>query len=337
MVVALSNDRYPYGAIERINWLCSVFLDSELQTPTVAIFAADLIKHANSTTGEAYPSISRIALTYGVTREAVSRAVKRLLEAQKIEATQRPGRSTIYKLMLPVTEQSQVLSEDVIVQSHPCDCAITTPVIVLSHEPLSETGTIPVLRKDRGGTETLPGAVSVANGKDKYPDFWQAFPVRSTVADAEQMIAELVAAGVPLHEIIEGARRYQKYNAATASKYRQSAKQWLARQAWRDDWTLPQKATKKENITRLRADFDLAGFDRKALKDLSCRLEGKITGHLWGKGPEPEDTYSDSARELALCKLCYAYLYEYRGEPCDTMADIIELQDGVDKRLMGEA
>lgn len=346
MVVALSGDRYPFGAHERIDWLCDVFMDSGLQTPTVAVFAADLIKHTNSQTGEAYPSISRIAKEYGMAREAISRGVKRLLEAKKIEVVLRPGRSTIYKLLLPVTgqsqqapvtTQSQVSSEPVTVQSHPCDCTVTPPVTVQLHEPLSETGTIPVLRKDRGGTETLPGAVSAANGKDKYPDFWQAFPVRSTVADAEQMIAELVAASVPLHEIIEGARRYQKYNAATASKHRQSAKQWLARQAWRDDWTLPQKATKKENITRLRGDFDLAGSDRKALRDLSCRLEGKITGHLWGKGQEPEDAYSDSARELALCKLCYAYLYEDLGEPCDTMADIIEQQDGVDKRLMGEA
>ena len=347
---ALSNDRYPYGAIERINWLCSVFLDSELQTPTVAVFAADLIKHANSTTGEAYPSISRIAETYGVTREAVSRAVKRLLEAQKIEATQRPGRSTVYKIMLPVivqshptpvTEQSQVLCGGMIVQSHPYDRTVTPPVIVQSHEPLSETGTIPVLRKDSGGTETLPVAVSAANGKDIYPDFWRAFPLRSTVMESEEIITGLLAKGIRLQEIVSGADRYNRYCAEASGKRRQSAKQWLGRQSWRDDWTLPQKATskKKENITRLRADFDLAvnRSDRKALTKLSERLENKyIIPHVWGGNKEPEDAYSDSAHELAHCALCFGYLYEDRGEPCKHMADIIKLAGDVEKRLLGE-
>ena len=51
----MASDRYPFGAHERIDWLCDVFMDSGLQTPTVAVFAADLIKHTNSQTGEAYP------------------------------------------------------------------------------------------------------------------------------------------------------------------------------------------------------------------------------------------------------------------------------------------
>lgn len=331
----MASDRYPFGAHERLH----IIYESLAKMARAEIAAMIVIaEHANSQTGETFVSQCTIAKRGGMTTRSATRTIAKLVNDGIITVEPRSGRTSIIKMIKPPTPMSGLDADaPPTLVSTPLDADVGTPPTPVSYEPLSETGTIPVLRKDRGGTETLPGAVSAANGKDKYPDFWQAFPVRSTVADAEQMIAELVAAGVPLHEIIEGARRYQKYNAATASKHRQSAKQWLARQAWRDDWTLPQKATKKENITRLRGDFDLAGSDRKKLTDLSCRLEGKITGHLWGKGQEPEDAYSDSARELALCKLCYAYLYEYQGEPCDTMADIIELQDDVDKRLMGEA
>ena len=336
---ALSNDRYPYGAIERVNWLADVMKTPELQAASVAILAIDIARCANSKTGQAYPSLTRIAEEYCLTRQVISRAAGRLQEAEKIMALMRPGRTTIYQIILPVNESLQV--EPVNENIRPCQQNFTGVVNTTTHEPLSETGTIPVLRKDSGGTETLPGAVSAANGKDIYPDFWRAFPLRSTVMESEEIITGLLAEGVRLQEIVDGALRYRKYSEETAGNRRQSAKQWLGRQSWRDDWTLPQKATskKKENITRLRADFDLAvnRSDRKALTKLSERLENKyIIPHVWGGNKEPEDAYSDSAHELALCALCFGYLYEDRGEPCKHMADIIKLAGEVEKRLLGE-
>lgn len=339
----MASDRYPFGAHERIDWLCDVFRDSGLQTPTVAVFAADLIKHTNSQTGEAYPSISRIAKEYGMAREAISRGVKRLLEAKKIEVVLRPGRSTIYKLLLPVTAQSQVSSEPVTVQSRPCDCTVTPPVTAQLHEPLPETGTIPVSRKDGGETSPAPGgAGSLANLGDRFPDFWQAFPVRSTVAEAEKMIVELVAAGVELREIIEGAKRYQKYNAATASKKRQSAKQWLTRQAWRDDWTLPPAKQKKTppprfNIDRLQDRFTEISLttDIRSFNALHGEIyEKHINPHIWPNGkPEDDMEYEPAGRENAACPACWDRLYGFKeGTSCcsKSMDELAELIDDMD-------
>ena len=77
---ALSNDRYPYGAIERVNWLADVMKTPELQAASVAILAIDIARCANSKTGQAYPSLTRIAEEYCLTRQVISRAAGRLRE-----------------------------------------------------------------------------------------------------------------------------------------------------------------------------------------------------------------------------------------------------------------
>jgi hypothetical protein len=79
--------------------------------------------------------------------------------------------------------------------------------------------------------------------QDRYPEFWQAMPMKTTVADAEARIAEYVDLGVPFTEIVAGAKRYTAYCQATKSPRRQSALAWLNRQAWRDDWTAPTTRT----------------------------------------------------------------------------------------------
>lgn len=351
----VASDRYPFGAHERIGWLCEVFQDSKLQAPTVAVFAADLIKHASSQTGEAYTSLSRIAREYGMAREAVSRGVRRLLNAKKIEAVQRPGRTTVYKICLPVTaqshptpvtEQSQVSGEPVTAQLHPCDRTVTPPVIAQLHEPLLKPGTLPGLRKDTG--ETLApapvGAVSAANlGGDRFPDFWRAFPIRSTVAEAEQTIAELLAAGINLSEIVAGALRYRKYSEATSGNRRQSAKQWLSRQGWRDDWTPPAKKQKKAavpkfNLDRLDARFTEARASRD-MKKFNALYEEVyreiIEPHIWPDGLPPDDgEYEiETGRKTAACPACWDRLYGHAESPacCESMQELAEIIDEMDE------
>ena len=304
-----------------------------------------IAEHANSQTGETFVSQCTIAKRGGMTTRSATRTIAKLVNDGIIAVEPRSGRTSIIKMIKPPTLVSG-LDADVppTLVSTPLDADVGTPPTPVSDEPLSKPGTIPGLRKD-GGEHVSPapvGAGSLANlGADRYPQFWEAFPIRSTVAEAEQMIAELVAAGVDLQEIIEGAKRYQKYNAATASKKRQSAKQWLTRQAWRDDWTLPVKTQKKTalprfNIDRLQDRFTELSltYNKKAFGALYDEIYQKyVEPHIWPDGKPGDDLeYEEPGREKATCLACWDRLYGFKETACchksmDELADLLGEMD----------
>lgn len=339
----MASDRYPFGAHERLR-----LIYERLAKMTRAEVAAMVViaEHANSQTGETFVSQCTIAKRGGMTTRSATRTIAKLVNDGIIAVEPRSGRTSIIKMIKPPTLVSG-LDADVppTLVSTPPDADVGTPPTPVSDEPLSKPGTLPGLRKDGGETcSPAPvGAGSLANhGADRFPDFWQAFPVRSTVAEAEQIIAELVAAGVDLQEIIEGAKRYQKYNAATASKKRQSAKQWLTRQAWRDDWTLPAVKQKKTapprfNINRLQDCFTEIRLipDIRTFNSLYDEIYQKyVEPHIWPDGKPGDDLeFEADGRQKAACPACWDRLYGYREgtacccKPMDELADLIDDMD----------
>lgn len=308
-----------------------------------------LAKYANGRTGACWPSYATIAKDGGMNRRTAIRSVAKLADEGIIKVSKRGERqSPLYNLIKTVASVTHVPRDtnDTIVSpmspySVTDDAILVSP---MSPEPVIEPGINPVQWMDGGETSPAPpGAGLYANHvADRFPDFWQAFPVRSTVAEAETKIAELVAAGVDLQEIIEGARRYQKYNSATASKKRQSAKQWLSRQSWRDDWTLPVAKQKKTapprfNIDRLQDRFTELSltYNEKAFGALYDEIYQKyVEPHIWPDGKPGDDTeYDETSREKAACPACWDRLYRFKeGTACcsKSMDELAELIDDMD-------
>lgn len=254
------------GPVEKLRWLGDAAALTEPRPDKLSraeLAALNVIANTmNSKTGIAWLSMATIGRRTGTTIRTANRTIRRLLELGLIELVKRgtwQGKANHY-----------TLNRHYFSQSAGSDAGDTTPVEVVtpSVEGSDAQGTKVVtptsdisipesepLAKDEGdrsqaeaGTAPLrPVGACVASrqtkrGADQFPEFWQVWPKRTAVAATEQAIAEALAEGVSLSEIIAGTERFARYCEATGTPPRWKPYTFVSGDKWRDDWELTRRA-----------------------------------------------------------------------------------------------
>jgi len=234
---------------------------------------------ANSTHGLAWPSFNTLASRIGTTARHAKTAIKGLIGAGLITVHQQGNRvrSNRYRLnpqpqaseqfsdLESTTSGSDLQNTRVVIYSDTCS-DLQSPKVVMSRAPKSINQSEHKAKIDDRATGEGADAPSCPLGasglqppeektaQDRYPEFWQAMPMRTTVAQAETLISNYLITGVPYQDIINGAKRYSTYCQTSKSPRRQSAANWLTQEKWRDDWTSPSfKATAKVSVSHQNA------------------------------------------------------------------------------------
>lgn len=248
------------GPVEKLQYLAHAAAMPNLSRVQLAVLVV-LADMANATHGLAWPSYSTLATRTGATTRHAKTATKGLIDAGLIMVHE-PGnraRSNRYRLN-PKTQEniqggdpqnttqgSDLQDTRVVIPSDICGDLQSTKVVI-PRTPESINQSEHQAKIDDRATGEGAAAPSRPRGpsglhppepktnQDRYPEFWQAMPMKTTVHEAEARIAEYVDLGFIYADIVAGAKRYSAYCQATKSPRRQSAVVWLNRQAWRDDW-----------------------------------------------------------------------------------------------------
>ena len=106
----------------------------------------------------------------------------------------------------------------------------------------------------------LGGLPLTPKGKDKYPKFWDVYPMRKHVGKTEDEITAKLSDGVLLADIVEGARLYAehiKVKQATwkgGKDYTIQPQNFIAKERWRDDWTITSKVEVKPIVVKVKVE-----------------------------------------------------------------------------------
>ena len=116
----------------------------------------------------------------------------------------------------------------------------------------------------------LEGLPLTPKGKDKYPKFWDVYPMRKHVGKTEDEITAMLSNGVLLADIVEGARLYAdhiKVKQATwkgGKDYTIQPQNFITKERWRDDWIITpepvvklKKVIDEKIVIDVRTDEDL--------------------------------------------------------------------------------
>jgi len=271
------NTEGSFGPVEKVRALALAAGISDLSRAELAVLNV-LVDMINSQTGQAWPSYNTLADRTATTPRTIKRAVLKLMKREPplvlLVAQGNRVRSNRYALNrayfaeLGAYGGSDARDTTLVTPVSSCSDAEGQKVVTPeSPESIHESEHKAKDEWDRssndGATPDRPaGPPGLPQSGDRYPEFWEAMGGRrTTVADAEQIIAEALADGADYQEIIEGAKRYRRYCTETSGSMKSTAAAWLRRQAWRDGWELP---TERADIALSRSGK--AGDKAKAKK-----------------------------------------------------------------------
>jgi DNA-binding MarR family transcriptional regulator len=310
------------GPVDKLKYLCIAAADSSLSRCDLASLVT-IANGTNSLTGVTWRSSNTLARETGSTSRTAKRSIKKLVEKGYIKITEkgnRGGKANTYSLgeinavSCSVTEVTTSINSLVTPLSESSGDDDISLMTVMS--PLSMTLSELKARIERNrlaDDDAMPcgmaGAPSGKHrpGKDKYPDFWTAFPIRAGVALAEKILEKLIADGVDYGEIIAAAWRYKKY--CEKSNKRVSADAWLERESWRDDWT-PQKTKNqtKKSQTLIQKLPEILTWDEWEIKSYD----------YWQEFENKMDLFYAHQENCVMCKKSSdeKYLSEEASELC---------------------
>ncbi len=230
------------GPVEKQQWLDDAAALAHLSRAELAALIV-IANTMNSKTGIAWLSMATIGRRTGTTIRTANRTIRRLLELGLVELVKRgtwQGKANHYTLNRHYFSQpagSDAQGTKVVTP--------TSDISIPESEPLA---------KDEGdrsqaeaGTAPLrPVGACVASrqtkrGADQFPEFWDVWPKRTDVAATEQAIAEALAEGVPLAEIIAGTELFARYCEATGTPPKSKPSTFVRGDRWRDDWELTRR------------------------------------------------------------------------------------------------
>jgi len=216
---AVQQDNTTLSLVQKLQWLQSLAkTDPPLRRSemTVAITLANM---ANAKTGVCWPSLNTLAISTNADRRSVVRAINQLSRSGFIQVERTLGRSNVYRLN-PTSDTT--VTPPVTPLSPTSDASVTPPVTPMSPKSIKQSD-----KESFNQSEQPPS--------DKYPEFWQAGVQRVQVRECERRIDTLVASGVELENIVDGANRWMRYTRQTNSQPMTPLK-WLDAEGWRDQW-----------------------------------------------------------------------------------------------------
>ena len=205
--------------VQKLQWLQALAKTDPPLTRSEITVAITLANMANAKTGVCWPSLNTLAKCTNADRRSVVRAINGLSRAGFIQVKHTQGRSNLY-LLNPTSDTD--VTPPVTPMSPTSDASVTPPVTPMSPKSMNK------LDKESFIQFEQPPS-------DKYPEFWQAGAKRAQVRECERRIDTLVASGVELKDIVDGANRWMRYTRQTNSQPMAPLK-WLTAEGWRDQW-----------------------------------------------------------------------------------------------------
>ncbi|MRH77797.1 hypothetical protein GH984_03685 [Spiribacter sp. C176] len=205
--------------VQKLEWLQALAkTDPPLRRSEITV-AITLANMANAKTGVCWPSLNTLAQSTNADRRSVVRAINQLSRAGFIQVERTQGRSNVYRLN-PTSDTD--VTPLVTPMSPTSDASVTPPVTPMSPKSMNESD------KESVNQSEQPQS-------DKHPQFWQAGVKRAQVRECERRIDALVASGVELKTIVDGANRWMRYTRQSNSQPMTPLK-WLDAEGWRDQW-----------------------------------------------------------------------------------------------------
>ena len=236
--------------------------------------------------GDCWPSLKRLAADTGLTQRTIQRSVTRLIESGHSIIVKHGNRvsSNHYKpdfsLLDRVETSTSLPSNEVETATSVCrDSQVPKVETPTSLKPINEpehqargelVGLSANATSDASLASPLGGLPLASKGKDKYPKFWDVYPMRKHVGKTEDEITAMLSNGVLLADIVEGARLYAehiKVKQATwkgGKDYTIQPQNFITKERWRDDWIItPEPVVKlkvvidEKIVIDVRTDEDL--------------------------------------------------------------------------------
>ncbi len=346
------------GPVQKLQFLAAVaeMTDQTRADLAILITIADMI---NSSNGVAWPSYSTLARRSGCSARHAKLTIQRLITNRLIVLVTKGNRirSNRYALNLQILNQETnknpadaisnagVMGSTMVVSPNSIGGDTDELEVVSYVSPESIHQSEHQAREKMNGSsegEALPsGAESPSGrpqpGRDIYPEFWAAFQFRAAVAEAEQILSELIKQGVEYSEVIAGANRYAEYCKATSCYRRSSASAWLKQERWRDSWELPKskKISEKKNSTKSEKS-DLQSkkipINPNTGKPFKTRVNPKFQEWqikkkiLWSEVQKLENSQHEHVGNKLRpnCKQCFDFYFGGKGNPCQIMKKLID-------------
>lgn len=210
--------------------------------------------------GDCWPSLKRLAADTGLTQRTIQRSVTRLIESGHSIIVKHGNRvsSNHYKpdfsLLDRVETSTSLPSHEVETATSVCrDSQVPKVETPTSLKPINEpehqargelVGLSANATSDASLATPLGGLPLASKDKDKYPAFWDVYPMRKHVSKTEDEITAMLSNGVLLADIVEGARLYAEHVKVKQAKwkggkdYTIQPQNFITKERWRDDWII---------------------------------------------------------------------------------------------------
>ena len=210
--------------------------------------------------GDCWPSLKRLAADTGLTQRTIQRSVTRLIESGHSIIVKHGNRvsSNHYKpdfsLLDRVETSTSLPSNEVETSTSVCrDSQVPKVETPTSLKPINEPehqargelmGLSANATSDASLATPLGGLPLASKDKDKYPAFWDVYPMRKHVSKTEDEITAMLSNGVLLADIVEGARLYAEHVKVKQAKwkggkdYTIQPQNFITKERWRDDWII---------------------------------------------------------------------------------------------------
>ena len=308
--------------------------------------------------GDCWPSLKRLATDTGLTQRTIQRSVTRLIESGHSIIVKHGNRvsSNHYKpdfsLLDRVETSTSLPSHEVETATSVCrDSQVPKVETPTSLKPINEpehqargelVGLSANATSGASLASPLEGLPLTPKGKDKYPKFWDVYPMRKHVGKTEDEITAKLGDGVLLADIVEGAGLYAEHVKIKQGKwkgdkdYTIQPQNFITKERWRDDWIITRepvvklKVVKAEKIVIEVPTHDEVDKLYDALDEHSEKCKKGCKGYLgtWDAFIEIENQFL-----FKFCAIGKPLYYEY-NRLCALIDDMEKTGDATKEELI---
>ena len=273
--------------------------------------------------GDCWPSLKRLAADTGLTQRTIQRSVTRLIESGHSIIVKHGNRvsSNHYKpdfsLLDRVETSTSLPSNEVETATSVCrDSQVPKVETPTSLKPINEpehqargelVGLSANATSGASLASPLGGLPLTPKGKDKYPKFWDVYPMRKHVGKTEDEITAKLSDGVLLADIVEGARLYAehiKVKQATwkgGKDYTIQPQNFITRERWRDDWIITPEPVVKSKVVKVKVEPIAAKTVKAKATKVKPKAKVAQTKPTEAEYRETKERYLKSQKECTAC------------------------------------
>lgn len=226
--------------------------------PHLRLLMLALADNANAH-GVCWPSVETLAAKCAVEPRTLQRNLRALEDAGWIVATQRPGRSTWYQIVLERLTPDAGVTPDASVTPTP-DVRVTPTPDADATPPLTPTSPEPsgTPKRNRQGEPTPARATLTAEQAAEFDQFWSLYPQRKGKQAAVRAWPKARRLA-DLETILEGVRRYLQ-DDRVARGYVKDPATWLNQGCWDDEPTTVTAVQQAQQQADVRTVQDRQAF-----------------------------------------------------------------------------